>query len=275
MPPTSLYSFAADNPVATFNDLGPVQRGGSDLDVDGLAISGNDLYAFELTKAGEATTASTLVTIDSNTAQSSIVQTTLNGRDIRGAVFNAAGTLLVIDADSNELLSIDTTTGMVIGAAIGLMMNGQPYDTSDALDIAFNAAGILYLGDVFDLFTLDPNSGVLTQVFTETNAAPDTSVPAFTGLAFTDGLPVDALLTYDVQFDEDIFRYDIDAAFARTQLLSNILNSVNAGRGDLAANVTIVPVPPAVALLMAPVWLMRIRRQVGSYGGYRQKPWHL
>lgn len=239
----------------------PCDGTANDLDVDGLAISGSDLFAFELAKNGEATTASTLVTVDATTAQASIVQDTLNGRDIRGAVFNASGTLLAIDALGNALFSIDTSTGAQIGAAVALSLNAQPYNLGDAADIAFNAVGTLYLGDAFDVFTLDPSTGVLTQVFTETNAGPDGSVPAFTGLAFTDGLPADALITYDVANFDDIYRYDIDTAFARTQLLPNILDFVNAGRGDLAANVTIVPIPPVAALLTAPMLLILGRRR--------------
>ena len=265
LPPTSLYSFQADNAFATFNNVGSVQRGGSDLDVDGLAIAGNELFAFELTKSGFVTTASTLVTIDAGTATASIVQTTLIARDIRGAVFDAQGTLLAIDAAANELLSINTMTGTVIGSAIALTLNGNPYDLGDDSDIAFNASGTMYLGDSFDLFTLDRNAGALTNIFTESNPGTDGSIPVFTGLAFTDGLPVDALIAYDVAFDEDVFRYDIDTGFARTQLLSNILPLVNAGRGDLAANVAVVPIPAGVLLLIVPLYrLVRMCRKGAS-----------
>ncbi len=233
--PTNLYRFEDDG--TGFVDLGAITLGGEMIDVDALAISSaNSIFGFRV-GAGN----STLVSIDASTATATTIGTSLSGRDIRGAAFDSSGLLRVIDAANDSLLRIDPTTGTVVGSEIALTLGGNPFNVSDATDIAQRIDGTYYLVNDDDIYTLDTNSGALALAFSD----PGQALP---GAAFSQGASSDALFAYEVNSSDDIFRYSVDSAFARTTVFSNIVASFNSGRGDLAAAPTAVPEPSTLFL---------------------------
>lgn len=123
--PTNLFAFKEDG--SRFIDIGPVALGGNGIDADALALSPRyGLLAFELKKSNGVTISSSLISIDRNTAQASVIGQPLNGRDLRGAVFDHADRLWVLDAANNEVLQIDPATGAIVGTPLKLYRTGTP-----------------------------------------------------------------------------------------------------------------------------------------------------
>jgi hypothetical protein len=110
--------------------------------------------------------------------------------------------------------------------------------------------------DLTEMYILDQMTGGLTNVFTDTTAGIDGLVPGIAGLAFDNEASNNSLVAYDVQGEDDIYFYDSDSTFTRTLVLSDIVESFNAGRGDLATS--IVPIPAAVLLFPFGILLMFI-----------------
>jgi hypothetical protein len=256
LPPTTLFSFQPSDPVSSYTNLGTLLVDGASADVDGLAMSQGQLFSFRLIKTGSATTGSSLVTIDTSTAQGTTIGSTLENRDIRGATFDSTGNLLAVDANANELLTINATTGDIVGSSVPLIDASGSFDVSDITDIAFDSHGTLYMTDLTEMYILDQMTGGLTNVFTDTTAGIDGLVPGIAGLAFDNEASNNSLVAYDVQGEDDIYFYDSDSTFTRTLVLSDIVESFNAGRGDLATS--IVPIPAAVLLFPFGILLMFI-----------------
>ncbi len=251
LPPTNLFSFQEDG--SNFLDIGAVTLGGSGIDADALALSATyGLLAFELQKSGSTTIGSTLISINSDTAMASSIGSTLNGRDIRGAVFDHSDTLWAIDAANDEILEINSTTGAVVGTPFGLTLGGNPYDLSNVSDIAVRRNGNFYLTDQSDFFTMDIQSGALTLLNTDAGQG-------LSGAAFSNNAPQEALFVYEVNDFDDIFRYNADSGFTRTTLHTNIIPSFNAGRGDLAS-LTVVPEPVSSTLFIIGAATLGFRR---------------
>ncbi len=231
-PPVTLFHFA-ENGVA-FNTVGVVHNGTQQIDVDGLAMSPQaDLYGFEVNSGG-----STLVRISKTTASASSVGPVLPGMNIRGAVFCISGKLAALDATSNKLVCVNPSTGELIGSALSLTLNGQPFDVPDCTDIAQRADGLLLIagGAGNTIYSMDAATGKLSELFTDPNPDEQGYLLFIAGLAFSRSASLfGTLFAYDVSMTDDIFAYDTEALFARTTLFPDIIPSYNAGRGDLAA----------------------------------------
>ena len=233
--PTHLFSFAEDG--SNFTDIGSVQLGSSGIDADALAISPvRGLLGFELTGTG-----SRLIGIDSITAIATVIGPILTGRDIRGAVFDLTDRLRVLDASSDELLEINPMTGQVVGTPVGLTLGGPSFDLSNGSDIAVRENGNFYLSSLDSFYTLDLLTGALTLAHSD-------SGQFFPGVTFSTPGGEDDLFAYEANFTDDLLRFDVDASFNKTPLYTNIIPSFNAGRGDLAAAMTIIPEPGALML---------------------------
>ncbi|MFO1065059.1 MAG: hypothetical protein U0892_14435 [Pirellulales bacterium] len=236
-PPVHLYSFNTDG--TNFVDIGLVQIGTTAIDADALAQSPvHGLIGFRLTDSTTSSpTASTLIRIDAGTAQALEVGSPLVGRDIRGATFDAADRLWVVDAASNQVLQIDPISGAVIGTPVGLTLNGNPFDVNDVTDITVRNDGSFALTSSVtfsSLYQVDVATGVMTLIATDNTAQAEGGFTGLAGITYTNSSAAN-LFTFDNNGKDDIYRYDVPAGAARSMLIPNILASYNSGRGDLAA----------------------------------------
>ena len=111
----------------------------------------------------------------------------------------------------------------------------------------------------FDTFyTLDPTTGALTSIFTDTLPGSDGVTPFTIGLALTGSDP-NLLFSFDAQSNDDIFSYDLNAGFSRNTVFDNVIPGFNSGRGDLAAMA--IPEPTGVASLLLLGFGLAMRRQ--------------
>ncbi|OUL29670.1 hypothetical protein BV378_05730, partial [Nostoc sp. RF31YmG] len=226
--PTKLFSFNVNG--SNFKDLGTLTLNGSAIDGDGLAASEKyGLLGFAL-----SSTNSTLIAINPNTATAKALSTPLVGKQIRGAVFDLDDNLWVIDATNSELLNLNPLDGSIL-KSVALTLSGQSFSLSSAGDIAVDSQGKFHLtafpsnANGAIIYTLDQTTGVLTQV--------STSDPGkyLAGLTFASADNTNHLFGYEINLEDDIYSYDINANYARTILFPNIISEFNAGRGDLAA----------------------------------------
>jgi hypothetical protein len=231
-PPATLFHFTtAGGPLVV---IATVTLDGAAIDVDALAMdAAQTLYGFEVS-LGDAR--SRLITIDKTNAIATAEGPYLPARDMRGAVITSGGGLLAADATANALLCVDPQTGLVVGPGIALSLDGQPFDVSNASDIAETGDGVLILSNLNRFYSVDPATGQLTLLYVDNDPGPDGTGLANAGLAWepTEGGDY-PLATYDIQLQDDIFCYQPSAGFARDVLYADIIPSFNAGRGDLAA----------------------------------------
>ena len=257
-PPATLFHFAEDG--SSFVAVAPVTLGGTEIDVDGLAVrTDGSLFGFQLDAGG-----SRLISINPATAAAQAIGSTLAGRDIRGASFTRSGALLVLDSAQEQLLQINPADGSVIGQPVRLTQGGNPYpDLSNLTDIAERGDGTLFVCDYSGLtgakvFTLNSSTGALTTLFTDTDDI------GLVGAAFSaSSADPTILFALDVFESEELLTYQSEAPHARSTLYPGIIPEYNAGRGDLAA----APVPEpqtwahGVALFASVGALCLLRRQ--------------
>lgn len=239
--PTYLYSFDDDVP-GTVTNIGKVTLNGADVDADALAWSViHGLLAFSVQSVAAPT--SSLLTINPANAVATATGHSYNGRDIRGAIFDAADNFWVADAAQSQLLRIDPIGGG-ISQTINLTLAAAAFNLSTATDIAISRAGTFFLVSTYDVYTVDMSTGALTLQ----HNFPGTT-DALAGIAFSTNGPDNILFGYEVNGTDDLYGYDIDNNFARTTFKTDFIPGFNAGRGDLAS-ITPVPVPGAMLLGM-------------------------
>lgn len=227
LPPTHLFTFEEDG--STFVDVGAVKVGGSDIDSDGLAYSSTlGLFGFQLHKSGTTTTGASLISINATTATATTVGSLLDGRDIRGAVFDVNDHLYALDASANALLRVDPTTGNLIGTGISLALGGNPFDVSDVSDLAVDRNGSYWLADIASIYSLNIVTGELTLMHSDPTVQ-------LSGITYSDVGMQDILYGYDVGDFDDILSYDTALGFSSAMLYPDIIPAFNAGRGDLAS----------------------------------------
>lgn len=240
--PTRLFSF--DGTTGVFNNIAWVTLNGSQVNADGLACDGANLYGFVLESGG-----SRLVSIDKVTA----VATSLafyQGTSMRGATYRD-GTIYALDV-------VPSTSWNVIEIDVqSLVLRSVALDTTiaDGCDLDFDSLGNLWVAEANAFHRLDPTTGALTFVSAD-NAVEESQNFVFNaGFVFDETTPGRAI-TMDVNMNDDLYTYLMPAP-VRTALTPNILGSFNAGRGDLAA----VPEPATMAVLgLGIAALLRRRR---------------
>lgn len=245
IPPTRLFSF--DGTTGVVNDIGWLTYNGGQVDADGLAHDGATLYGFVLEQGG-----SRLVSIDTATAVASSLAF-YQGTSMRGATFRNGKlyTLDVVPGTAWNVATIDLGT---------LALNSVALNTTiaDGCDLDFDAQGTLWVAEANAFHTLDPLTGALTFVSADGVPEPQ-NPPFFAGFVFDETSPARSLV-YDVNTNDDLYTYTMPSP-TRTMLTPDILNSFNAGRGDLAA----VPEPASIiAVGVGLAALLRRRR------GYRR-----
>jgi hypothetical protein len=228
-PPTTMFWF--DEHGAGYRELGPVTLAGADIEADGLAMSPTGgLFAFQVNAPG----GSRLLALDSTTAAASVVGPVLSGRNIRGATFTLSGRLLAFDFAQKELVEVSPVTGLEIGSAVPLSTNLSA--TTTAGDLTQMPDGSLLFAYHEFLYRLDARTGSLGLLHEDTVALADGFIPYSCGVVCAPGSqPANKLFCYEASQHEDVYQYLPSTAFARVQLLDNVVPSYNAGRGDLAA----------------------------------------
>ena len=247
--PAHLFSF--DSSGGGFQDFGAITLGGNQIDVDGLAVSSLGLFGYESLGPD-----STLLSIDPVSAVAVSIGTTLFGVEVRGAMFDNQNRLWVIDALGDDLLEVNPNTGAVLNT-IGLNEGGNPFDVNSGTDLAFRADGTFLMASFDTFYTLDPTTGAVTSIFTDTLPGSDGATPFTIGLALTGSDP-NLLFSFDAQSNDDIFSYDLNAGFSRNTVFNNIIPSFNSGRGDLASMP--IPEPTGVASLLLLGFGLAMRR---------------
>ena len=244
--PAMLFSLDDNGENLTVVDT--VKLNGHEIDVDALAMDcAGVLYGFQVADG----TWSRLLTIDTATAEATVVGATCFGSDMRGATFTSDGRLFAIDAANNSLVPIDPSTGAAIQWAMPLTIDAQPHDT-DRADLAQLMDGTVILaegatsGSTF--YELDVDSGELTLLHTDKTSAAENVPVDIAGIATSpNGDNPGMLFAYDIMWGEDIYQYDPANSWARTDGPLNIIPDFGAGRGDLAGPV--VPEPATLSLL--------------------------
>ena len=120
-----------------------------------------------------------LYMIDPTTGAATPIGSAVGFNRVYALGFNSSGTLYGISQDRNELITIDTTTG--VGTGVASESLAAPYD------LAFRPSdGTLFVADsnpgTFSLYTMDPSTGATTLV------GPYGSNTNVVGLAFL-GVP--------------------------------------------------------------------------------------
>lgn len=254
LPPTHFFFFQEDG--SGFTDVGNVTLVGESVDADALAMnSAGAFYAYVLSSS-----ASSLVTIDPNTAVATeVAGGVLQGRDIRGAMFDASNRLFVLDASANELLQINPSNGSIVGSPLGLTVGSSPYDVNSGTDLAIRSDGSVRFVSYNEFYALDLSTGVLTHEFTDTADQYDGANETFNpGIAFSTAGGTEAYV-YDAQQNDDIYTFDTGAGYTRTLLYANFIAGFNAGRGDLAA--APVPEPATLVTLGSAFVLTAVKRR--------------
>jgi hypothetical protein len=235
-----LFRFAND--AGEFTTIAPVTLSGSQIDVDGLALSPEGaLFGFQVGIPG-----SRLIKIDKSTAVATGVGSVLAGRDIRGAVFTLAGQIAALDSTQKQVVQVDPATGQVLGAA-PLQVTTLSGIAQDVCDIAQAPDGtFLFSWNYNELHDVNLNTGTTRLVFRDPVRDRQGDFVLLAGLAFSgDATNRTALFAYEVSLEDDIYAYQTDAAFSRTLPHPNIISGYNAGRGDLAT------VPPLLCQITA------------------------
>ena len=244
--PTHLFSFLPDG--SDLIDHGRIQVDGTDIFfADGLALS--HVYGLVAFEREQTTTDTRLIRIDPISAAAEplgVFTSTLEG--VRGAVFDRDEVLWAVDATTDELVRIDPDNWQeVSGSRQSLTLDGSAFVVNETADLAIHEDGTMYLVVREDFYTVNAGTGALTLVHTDTVIDPDNGTPpAHFGSTFAQGHDPAQLFTGDAQGADDVFVYDLDASFARTELISDILpttsggSEFNAGQGDLAAFTPVV-----------------------------------
>ena len=129
--------------------------------------------------------------------------------------------LVKILALGDDLLEVNPNTGAVLNT-IGLNEGGNPFDVSSGTDLAFRADGTFLMASFDTFYKLDPTTGAVTSIFTDTMPGSDGVTPFTIGLALTGSDP-NLLFSFDAQSNDDIFSYDLNAGFSRNTVFNDII----------------------------------------------------
>jgi hypothetical protein len=249
--PANLFRLNEDG--SGFTNFGAIQVLGAQIDADGLAASSvHGLMAFDLSTPGS----STLLSLSTSNAQGTRIGVPLQNREIRGAAFDAAERLWVLDNIARSIFRIDPTTGAQIpGSETPLSLPGAAFpDLQSGGDIAFNLAGQLTLVANNQIFDVNPLTGLASLLGTDPTVSP---VNFLVGAAYSANAPADRLFAFEVNGTDDVVYYETNSSFVPQFIATNILGGFNAGRGDLA---TVIPAPASLMVLAAGLFRLRRRR---------------
>jgi len=224
-----------------FNDSAGVNR---TTDFDGLAVSPHyGLMAFEFFGSGSGSRLSRINPAGDGThaVTGTKVNLALSGREIRAAVFDLKDRLWALDTGNSQLLQVDPVTGgQKAGSVVGLSLGGNPYTfEANAVDLAVRRDGSFFMtavdGGVAKVFSLDVTTGALTEVYANSSWLGEV------GSTFSRAAAANHLFAFDVSGAEDFVRYDLTGPTISRTHLYTLPGTINSGRGDLAAAITMQP----------------------------------
>jgi hypothetical protein len=228
--PATLFNFSEN--TTAFTSVAPVTLGGSQIDIDALALSPEAaLFGFQPRISG----GSRLVKIDKSTAAATVLGPVLTNREIRGAVFTPAGRIVALDATQKQIVEVDPTTGQVLGTTPLQVTTGTGV-VQDVCDIAQTPSGsFLIAWNYNELYEVDLTTGATRLVFRDPVPDRQGGPPTIAGVAFSrDATNPATLFAYEISLQDDIYTYQTDAGFSRAVPLQHLISSYNSGRGDLA-----------------------------------------
>lgn len=249
---TPAHLFQLNEDGTGFTDFGAIRVAGAQVDADGLAASSvHGLMAFQLSSQG-----STLLSLNASNAQGTPIGGLLQGREIRGAAFDASERLWVLDDAARSIFRVDPMTGGVIpGSEASLSLIGGAFPSlQSGGDIAFNLLGQLTLAANENIYNVDPLTGLATLLGTDPTVGP---VNFLVGAAYSANAPADRLFAFEANGTDDVVYYDTGTSFTPQYIATDILSGFNAGRGDLA---TVIPAPASLIALSAGLLGLRRRR---------------
>ena len=119
-------------------------------------------------------------------------------------------------------------------------------------DIAQAPDGAFLVANYKQFFQLDPMSGDMTLLHTDTALGQDGCEVDILGLTFSeDAADKNRIFKYEGAEYDDIYTYEYTNGFTRSTLFTNIISSFNAGRGDLAAQIQ--PLRPFLSIRLSEV----------------------
>lgn len=248
--PANLFRLNEDG--SGLSDLGAITVAGALVDADGLAASSvHGLMAYRISPQG-----SSLLSLNPSNAQGTPIGDLLQGREIRGAAFDASERLWVLDNTARSIFRVDPATGAVVpgSEATLTIAGGQFPNLQSGGDIAFDLLGQLTLVANNQIFSVDASSGAATLLGTDPTTNP---INFLVGAAFSPNSQVDRLFAFEVNGTDDMLFYDTGTSFSPQFLASNVLGSFNAGRGDLAS---VIPAPASLLVLCGALIARRRRR---------------
>ena len=240
--PANLFSFNENG--GGFTNYGQLRLNGAGISVDGLAISANDgLFGFASNTSG-----STLISITPGQSAVTAIGPRLNGRIIKGAVFQG-DILWAIDSQQNELLRIDQNTGSILENK-ELILNGSPVNIANSSDIAIDNGGTFYYSVNRNTnYTFNVNTGEVLDNYIINSSGFANNNNNFAGLTFSDNAGEDIAFIAEANSSDDIRIANLTTS-TQTALFNNIYSGYNAGPMDLAAVVTVTqPVPEPLTIL--------------------------
>ncbi|MEN6307417.1 MAG: laminin B domain-containing protein [Anaerohalosphaeraceae bacterium] len=230
--PATLFSFE-DNGSA-FTSIGIITKNAAQIRADAIAYSQTQgLWFFEPT----TTTSSTLYQLDPTTATVISNGVVFPNTHIFTAAFDRHGRLWAADSASKSLLTIDIAAGQIL-RSVPLTLNSSSYTglIAEGADLCFDALGQAFLIDYSGIYSLNTYTGALTELYQDTTPYAKFLV----GAAIPASRP-DSLFAFEVSKtsidNDDIFVYNLNSLAQPNYVLNSILDSYNAGRGDLATHI--------------------------------------
>ena len=202
---------------------------------DALAVDEADnLFVFEVNGSN-----SRLLSVDPVSAEASVIGEFLPNREIRGAVIDFSGRLLVVDNQQGEFFEVNMETGAIEGTPLSFTYNREPFHPTllYQCDLAHAPNGDIHLSVARSIYKLDVRSGELTLVHTDLGSGQEGWEDiAIMGLAYAWAeCGGNLLYALDAHRQEDIYSLDSRCSYGRVTVFANIIPSFNSGGADLAS----------------------------------------
>lgn len=223
-PPTFGFTYApGGGPVTNLGQVFLVT--GAPGDFDGLAMDAANTYCFWLIPGFGS---QMCFLSPAMVATPALVP--LPNVEVRGAMCDNAGRLIGLDFSNRRLILVNKVTGAIIGS-VALTLGGAPFPLSDACDISMTRTGAV-ISNNNEFYRVNLATGAMTPLYMDPNPGPDGLLLANAGCVGVSN----TIHTYDCRGTDDLHFY-VAPLWNRFLRMPDILNFMDAGRGDLATRV--------------------------------------